>query len=180
MTRSCRDTGAVFLLVNVNEGWQGCAHGLGQLFLNLSASALTCSPGRGCPGTPRRCHTADIKGCPQGCPQRQQQLWAQLEDEEQHCAGSQGPNPIPASVSPLARWEQEQPYLHPVSWSEVLGHYKTQGPQPCCPVPGLPPFSTPGDSLGASRLERRTNPIIFIVLVGLGEGKGVTWGAAAS
>lgn len=36
MTRSCKDSGAVFLLVNVNEGWQGRAGGLGQLFLNLT------------------------------------------------------------------------------------------------------------------------------------------------
>lgn len=34
MTSSHRDTGVVFLLPDVNEGWQGRANSLGKLFLN--------------------------------------------------------------------------------------------------------------------------------------------------
>lgn len=80
--------------------------------------------------------------------------------------------PHPCLSFPTAKWEQEQPYLNPVSWGEVLGQYNTQGPQPCCSVPGPLPLSTPGVSFGTSRLERRTNPRIFTVLLGLGKGKG--------
>lgn len=34
MVRSPRDTGVVFPLPDVNEGWWGCANSLGKLFLN--------------------------------------------------------------------------------------------------------------------------------------------------
>lgn len=40
----------------------------------------------------------------------------------------------PCLSFPTCKVGEEQPYLSPVSCSDVLGQCKTQGPQPCCPA----------------------------------------------
>lgn len=53
MARSPRDTGVVFPLPDVNEGWRGCANSLGKLFLNPTV--------RQCPGLlPRLGHSREV------------------------------------------------------------------------------------------------------------------------
>lgn len=83
----------------------------------------------------------------------------------------------PCLSFPTCKVGEEQPYLSPVSCSNVLGQCETQGPQPCCPA-RTPALQHSRSQFGTCSLGTRTNPSVLTVLVELGKRKGMTWGAA--